>query len=154
MKIEEYSFFLKCTIPVICNGFIAWVDMLGRVLLSKEEEDEWYAYGITPGGFCSVADSKEKALTGFLERLQSVLYDSADVVKSFREFSEEAMETFATNDEYKKMWDEADQPSDLLCVSLMDKDVTVYCRVEEIAETRGLAPSSDMNLAMEYMGAR
>ena len=58
------------------NGFIAGVEVNGRALLSNEDGEYW-AEGINPGGFASKGAGPGEALASFCEELRVVLFDIA-----------------------------------------------------------------------------
>lgn len=65
------------------NGFVAAVAMDGRVLLAEEDDDDFWMFGVQPGGIAGGNSQRAAAFSEFKKRYLSVLYDIAADVTSF-----------------------------------------------------------------------
>jgi hypothetical protein len=72
--------------PVVCNGFVAAVAMDGCALLSEEDDQEVWVYGVQPGGLAGGGAQRAVALNEFKKGYMSVLFDIASEATSFVEF--------------------------------------------------------------------
>jgi len=89
------------------NGFIARVEVHGRALLSNED-DEYWAEGINPGGFAAKGAGPGDALAAFCEELRVVLFDIALGASDFAAFKTEVERFFwQTNQPALHDWEAA-----------------------------------------------
>ena len=72
--------------PIVCNGFVAAVAMDGCALLSEEDDQEVWVYGVQPGGLAGGGLQRAVALNEFKKGYMSVLFDIASEATSFVEF--------------------------------------------------------------------
>lgn len=160
---NKYPIFVEYKLPIMCTGFVAGVTVRGRVLLVEEAKDEWWAYGINPGGICGEAKDLNSAVAVFYERFQSVLFDLADEGKSFADFKA-AVEHFVndTNEEFEKDWQAAREQirkgavADLPDMRRETAEVKHSVRVKEIkqpAPTDNPSPRGEVTLAVASKAA-
>lgn len=77
------------------NGYVAVVSMDGRVVLSEEDDQDFWMFGVQPGGIAGGEKQREAAFTEFKKTYLSVLFDIAAEVTSFEEFKERTTAFFA-----------------------------------------------------------
>ena len=89
------------------DGFIARVEVDGRALLSREDEEYWIE-GVNPGGFAAKGTGPSDALAAFCVEFRLALFDIALSAADFGAFKAE-MERFfhATNKVALQEWDAA-----------------------------------------------
>lgn len=97
----QYPFFFTFLDKVEGNGYLAHVEVHGR-LLAVEEDAEWWMYGVNPGGVAASGKSKAEAYSEFRKTLMKVLFDTASRVGGdFHVFRKEA----------KRFFDEVNEPT-------------------------------------------
>jgi hypothetical protein len=67
------------------NGFVAGVEVNGRLLLRLEDE-EWWAYGVEPGGVAAAGSTEMEAYQNFRQAMREILVDSAVLTATFDAF--------------------------------------------------------------------
>lgn len=67
-------------------GFIAAVEVHGRLILREEESDGWTLEGVNPGGVVGCAEDREAAFADFRRTYQQVLTDVAFDTRDFPSF--------------------------------------------------------------------
>ena len=82
------------------NGFLADIQVHGR-LLAAQEEDGWWMYGVNPGGLAACGDTHAAAYAEFRKTLMRVLFDIATEARDFYGFRTAA----------KKFFDEVNEPN-------------------------------------------
>lgn len=88
------------------NGFVVEVQATnGRVLCVRESEDEYWVYGINPGGMAAYGEDPAAAHAAFRKTFSHILVDLAQGSDSFDEF-QAAVRTFfdETNEGYEMEW--------------------------------------------------
>lgn len=89
-------------------GFIAGVRVEGRVLMTKEEDGQWWVYGVTPGGLSESDADPQKAYAKFREFLKGILYDLAEEAGNFEAFKTKVAKFVVETDEHDAaIWDKA-----------------------------------------------
>ena len=91
------------------NGFLVEVQATnGRALCVRESEDEYWVYGINPGGMAAYGEDPDAAHAAFRKTFSHILVDLAHGSESFEEF-QSAVQTFfdQTNEGYGAEWREA-----------------------------------------------
>jgi hypothetical protein len=89
------------------NGFVAGVEVNGRLLL-RFEEGEWWAHGVEPGGLSAEGSSELEAYRSFRATLREVLVDSAVLTDGFESFKTDVEGLCAQrNDGWEAEWQEA-----------------------------------------------
>ena len=90
------------------SHFAAGVIVAGRVLVTEEEDGEFWAEGVTPGGLAAKGDTAATALKSFCDTYHEVLLDIAEDESSFESFNKAVERFFAdTNVTALKDWEEA-----------------------------------------------
>lgn len=84
----EYPLHFKYRDVVSGNGFFAGVEILGRVLMSVDEDDDgvWF-YGATPGAIAAFGETPDLAHAEFREIYRSILRDLAQESTDIADFS-------------------------------------------------------------------
>ena len=91
------------------NGFVARVAVSGRALLTDEDGDFW-AEGINPGGFAANGKSPSEALSELGSAFRAILFDIASDTESFGDFRATVQKFFdETNAPALREWEEAVQ---------------------------------------------
>ncbi len=91
------------------NGFVARVAVSGRALLTDEDGDFW-ADGINPGGFAANGKSPSEALAELGSAFRAILFDIASDAESFGDFRAGVQKFFEeTNAPALREWEEAVQ---------------------------------------------
>jgi hypothetical protein len=91
------------------NGFIARVAVSGRVLLT-DEDGEFWAEGINPGGLAASGSTANEALAQFCQDFLAVLFDIAGEAEDFEHFRNQVQRFFDdTSAPALKEWEEAVQ---------------------------------------------
>ncbi len=89
------------------TGFAAGIELEGRVLLSKED-DEWWISGVTPGGMSEAGADPKDAYTKFRTFFTGILTDLAHQAGNFGDFEAQLRKFMAqTNVVDAKRWDDA-----------------------------------------------
>ena len=88
------------------NGFLMEVQAVnGRALCVREAEDEYWVYGINPGGMAAHGADPAAAHAAFRKAFSHILIDLAQASNSFEQF-QAAVQTFFddTNEGYEADW--------------------------------------------------
>lgn len=89
-------------------GFIAGIRVEGRVLMTKEEDGQWWFYGVTPGGLSESDVDPQKAYAKFREFFKGILYDLAEEAGNFETFNANVSKfVVETDDHDAAIWDQA-----------------------------------------------
>ncbi|HVR10405.1 MAG TPA: hypothetical protein VMW75_20330 [Thermoanaerobaculia bacterium] len=92
---------------VKARDYTAGVIVAGRILVT-EEDGEFWAEGVNPGGMAAEGDSTETALCALCDSYHKVLLDIAEDAPSFESFKKAVERFFAdTNMTALKEWEEA-----------------------------------------------
>jgi hypothetical protein len=106
---KRYPLLFTYRDPVIGDGFLAFVEARGRLLVEQEEEGCW-VYGVNPGALSAGARGEPKeALVEFRKVYQLALYALAEQAKTFDEFKAEVERLFYQEDEDVSTWEQAVQ---------------------------------------------
>lgn len=103
------TFPLVFTFPdtIVGEGFVAYVEITGRALLTEEDGETWL-YGVQPGGVAGGGTNYTEACREFKNGYLSVLYDSAAESETFEAFSAQVREFFETvNEPNATAWESA-----------------------------------------------
>lgn len=89
------------------TGFVAGVQADGRALLVEEDEEFW-VYGVNPGGIAGHGNTWEAAHEDFRRNFKAALFDLAIEAQGFDEFRRLVTDFFEdTNAESERDWDQA-----------------------------------------------
>lgn len=134
--------------PVIGNGFLAAVQIHGRLLAEVESEGVWL-YGVNPGAIAASGRTLADANRAIGTTLARVLFDMAAEAPSFDAFKATVVAFFEQTDEDLAAWTEAvarirsgetrDLPSDLPRLD----DPLVQVRVEARRRIDDLRPTDN-----------
>jgi len=95
---------------IVGNGFVAFVEASGKVLLVDEGDSSIWMFGVQPGGVAGGGRERSEAFREFKKGYLSVLFDIAAEATSCEEFEIAARAFFAEiNTENQKLWAEAVQ---------------------------------------------
>lgn len=90
------------------NGFLAGVAINGRALMVEEGENDWWMYGVQPGGICAGGSTFNEAHSAFREMYRKALFDMAGLCEDFTSFEAEVRRFCSeTDDEDAARWLEA-----------------------------------------------
>jgi len=70
------------------NGFVAYVAVSGRVLLTDEGDGDIWMFGVQPGGIAGGGHERSEAFREFKKSYLSVFFDIAAEAVSFENFEE------------------------------------------------------------------
>lgn len=90
----EYALFFETGGPVFGEGYVALVQVRGR-LLAVETGTDFELYGVNPGGAAVHAPTLNEAYVRFVEDLRLVLVDIASEGCRFPDFRRQAQDLFA-----------------------------------------------------------
>jgi hypothetical protein len=95
--------------PVIGKGFIADIELCGRLLAEVEADGVWL-YGVNPGAFAVEAQTIAQASTAVTKSLTAVFVDFAEEMGTFETFKAEVERFFKETDrDTQQDWLEAVQ---------------------------------------------
>lgn len=95
--IKKYPLIFSYQDLVEGNGFVARVEIQGRVLLCDEGDGFWM-YGVHPGGVAGGGTDCETAMCQFKENYMAVLLDIAEEASTFSQFKSQVEEEFFSQD--------------------------------------------------------
>jgi hypothetical protein len=105
----QYPLFFGFREPIVGNGFVAGVDLLGRAV-AEQEDASWWLFGVNPGALADTGPDVQSAFCAFRQRLKAVLFDFAEEAKGFDEFKRMVEEFFQTTDgDTETEWKDARQ---------------------------------------------
>ncbi len=81
------------------QDFLAGVAIDGRALVVQEGADEWWMYGVTPGGLAAWGKTPNEAHAAFRETYRKVLFDIAGLSGDYDAFRAEVERFYAESDE-------------------------------------------------------
>ena len=87
------------------DGFVAGVATMGRSLMVEEGENDFWIYGVDPGGIAAGGESQKEAASEFRSMYRTVLFDIADEARTYEEFKT-AVEAFFEdkNEPFEQDW--------------------------------------------------
>jgi len=100
---KQYPLLFDRVDVVIGNGFVAGVVMKGRTLFSEEADDEFWMYGVNPGGVAEYGKTRPEVLAAFSRAYVEVLHDIAFEAGDFSSF-EEHVTSFFLEDNRREEW--------------------------------------------------
>jgi hypothetical protein len=101
----NYPLFFGFRTAIQGKGFVASVVMNGRGLMVEEGADDWWLYGVNPGGVAGGGEDQHLAFSEFRNSYYAILFDIANDVTSYEEFRAEVERFFnETNRHYEKEW--------------------------------------------------
>lgn len=104
-QLPRYPLLFTYRDPVFGNGFIASVTAANGRVLAVQEDQEWWVYGVNPGGLAGHGKDLAEAHADFRRGFTEVLHDIADGASSFAEFEREVGSFFnETNDVMESGW--------------------------------------------------
>lgn len=105
---KSYPLVFRFREPVEGKGFLAGVDICGRVLAVHEADGSWWLYGVKPGAIAEGAESAEAALVRFVNALRLYLWSAAADAPAFAAFEGEVRRFFNQDDDVEvARWDAA-----------------------------------------------
>ncbi len=97
---DAYPLIFKFKDLIAGPGFLAGVQIEGRVLMAEEKEDEnseWWLYGVSPGGIAQEGATPQEAYLNFREFFRGVLEDLAVNAGNFADF-QKSVNNFVTEE--------------------------------------------------------
>lgn len=88
------------------NGFLAEVNLSGRLLMVREK-NEWWAYGVQPGAIAETGETPQETYLRFRNSYRMVLFDIAIESSDFGTFKAEVESFFEPDEEEECRWKEA-----------------------------------------------
>lgn len=92
------------------NGFLARITMSGRSLMRKEDDGQWWMYGVRPAAIATSGANIEEAFLRFRNRYKEILFDIAQESQTFENFASEVERFFNESDadnEDERLWEQA-----------------------------------------------
>jgi len=90
------------------EGFLAGVTLSGRALMVKEDDGNWWMYGVRPGAMADFGVTPQEAFHNFGDRYKTLLFDMAEEATSFDNFKSEVEGFYAQpNRDEEARWTEA-----------------------------------------------
>lgn len=102
----QWPLCFKYTGSIAGTGFIAHIDLCGRVLADQSAEGVWL-YGVTPAAIAVSADTLVKAVQEHRESLTKVFIDFAQEADGFASFNTRVHAFFDEADDQRADWDAA-----------------------------------------------
>lgn len=107
MKNLSYPLYFAFKQVVAGKDFRALIEAKGKVLMA-EEDDQYWLYGVQPGGMAACGETIKKGLKNFDTAFKNVLLDTAAESTTADEFKQEARNFFSAIDETEaKTWEAA-----------------------------------------------
>jgi hypothetical protein len=74
-------------------GFLAGITITGKAVMERDDNGEWWMYGVRPGAIAAGGNTPNEAFLNFKNRYKEVLFDFAEECEGFAEF-ENVTESF------------------------------------------------------------
>ena len=97
MKAPTYALVFTYKSPIFGKGFIADVQICGRLLAEIEAESVWL-YGVNPGGFAVTAPTLAEAGVAVTTELSTLLVDFVEEIPTFEGFRAQVQRFFDETD--------------------------------------------------------
>src|SRR5262249_33114798 len=94
---SQYPLLFTFRQKVSGNGFLADVTAHGRAL-AEQDGDEWWLYGVQPGGIAGGGKTILEAHTEFRKTFTAVLFELAEEADSFWAFNDAVQRFFNEED--------------------------------------------------------
>lgn len=91
------------------NGFLAGVTLSGRALMVRENDREWWLYGVCPGSIAETGATPQETYLRFRTRYREILFDIAAEAPDFKSFKYELERFFVVDQSEEGRWMEAFQ---------------------------------------------
>ena len=102
---KSYPIVFSFRDPIVGNGFVAGVEIVGRAVLTEEDDGDVWVFGVQPGGVAGGDKQIETALRQFKENYLTVLFDLASDANTFHAFKKSVDAFFAqTNKPNEQDW--------------------------------------------------
>ena len=108
MSATTYPLVFSFRDAVSGNGFVAYVAVSGRVLLTDEGDGDIWMFGVQPGGIAGGGRERSEAFREFKKSYLSVFFDIAAEATSFEDFEKSVRQFFSeVNEPNLGVWSEA-----------------------------------------------
>jgi hypothetical protein len=88
-------------------GFLAGITIHGKAVMERDENDEWWMYGVCPGAIAAGGKTPNEAFLNFRNRYKDVLFDIAEECGGFLAFKNATEAFFKAEDaEEKARWEQ------------------------------------------------
>ncbi len=94
----QYPLLFRCQELVAGKGFVAHVDVRGRLVAYKREDGSFWISGVEPGDVSAGGATVREAFAVYLESLKGVLVDLALEPETFETFRSDVQEFFGRKD--------------------------------------------------------
>ena len=103
----SYPLLFKYRDNIAGSGFLASVEVSGRALMLKED-DQWWMYGVQPAAIADSGNTPPETANHFRERYRTVLFDFAEEAPTFDAFKSEVESFFnQTENKISELWQNA-----------------------------------------------
>ncbi len=100
-----YPLLFRCQELVAGKGYVAHVDIRGRLVAYRREEGTFWISGVEPGDVSAGGATIREAFAAYLESLKGVLVDIALEPETFEAFKSEVQDFFDRRDlEEEAVW--------------------------------------------------
>jgi hypothetical protein len=90
------------------EGYLAGITLSGRALMVKEDDGNWWMYGVRPGAIADYGITPQEAFQKFRGRYKDLLFDIAEEASDFGKFKAEVEAFYSQpNPEEETRWTEA-----------------------------------------------
>ncbi|MGD1210937.1 MAG: hypothetical protein ABR973_06220 [Candidatus Acidiferrales bacterium] len=104
----NYPVMFKIREVINGEGYLAGVTLTGRGLFVKEDDDNWWLYGVRPGAIADFGTTPQEAFGKLQERYRNLLFDIAEEASTFEKFKSEVEKFYEQpNAEEEERWSEA-----------------------------------------------
>lgn len=88
LELPVYPLYFRYRDPILGNGFVAQVEVQGRVLCTQDPEDGalWWMVGVEPGAIVASGAERSSAHDEFRRVFLTALFDIAEESGTFEEF--------------------------------------------------------------------
>lgn len=108
VTMANYPLMFKIREVINGEGYLAGVTLTGRALAVKEDDGNWWLYGVRPGAIADYGMTPQEAFSKFQQRYKNLLFDIAEEAATFDKFKTEVEKFYEQpNPEEEDRWSEA-----------------------------------------------
>lgn len=90
------------------EGYLAGITLYGRAVAVKEDDGNWWLYGVRPGAIADYGTTPQEAFQKFRNRYRNLLFDIAEETADFNQFKAEVEKFYGQpNPEEETRWSDA-----------------------------------------------
>jgi hypothetical protein len=104
----NYPLMFKLRDVINGEGYLAGVTLTGRALAVKEDDGNWWLYGVRPAAIADYGSTPQEAFHKLRDRYKNLLFDIAEEAASFDEFKAQVEKFYEQpSPEEEGRWSEA-----------------------------------------------